>query len=52
MTEEQIDDVTGLAWDAVIAARDGDTQRTEKLLDNLEKYLQAISCPECPQGIS
>lgn len=52
MTEEQIDNLTGLAWDAVIAARDGDTQRTEKLLDNLEKQLRAIPRPECPQGIS
>lgn len=52
MTEDQIDTATGLAWDAVIAARDGDTARTEKLLEDLENMLRAIPCPERPQGIS
>ena len=45
MTEELIEEVTNLAWDAIIAARDGDNTRAEKLMDDLEKRLREVVIP-------
>ena len=54
MTEDQIEAICDLAWDAVNAARDLDLAEAEKLLDTMEKKLRGFSTqrPECPEGTS
>ncbi len=54
MNEEQIEAVCDLAWDAAMAARDGDVVTAERLLEKMEQQLRqaAIQLPECPQDIS
>lgn len=54
MSEDQIEAICALAWDAVNAARDLDLVEAERLLDAMEKQLREVATqrPECPEDIS
>ena len=54
MSEDQIEDICGLAWDAVNAARDLDLVEAERLLDAMEKQLREVVTQRlgCPEDIS
>jgi hypothetical protein len=54
LSEDQIEAICGLAWDAVNAARDLDLVEAERLLDAMEKQLREVVTqrPECPEDIS